>query len=185
MVWEEHHVCSDQPLLQCELTALKQRPALLVLWVEVLNFVLRFFFPNKNFGNLRLPTCSKGWQLWKGNWKSSLNFLVINILKRQLVRKANESKFSILVISTLHESSPAFSEEESKIEFTHLSWQLAAIKVSQGYKAKEKEKPWLQFTHKEGAALLGGGVGTSWLLVLQLEVYEGERINTPLQFSCN
>jgi len=55
------------------------------------------------------------------------------------VRKANESKFIFLIISRLHESSVASTEEEMKIEFTHLSLQLAARKVSQGYEARERK----------------------------------------------
>lgn len=46
----------------------------------------------------------------EGQLKVTLHFLVINIRKRQLVRKANESKFIILVISRLHESSAASTE---------------------------------------------------------------------------
>lgn len=109
---EEHGACSDQPGLQCELTVLKKRQLCqsyeLKCWILCSDSSSQI--KHLHFGNLRLLACCNGWRLWKGSWRSPFPFLIINILKSQLVRKVNESKFISLVISRLHKSSVASTE---------------------------------------------------------------------------
>lgn len=109
---EEHGVCSAQPGLRCELTVLIKgqlcQSCELKCWILCSDSSSQI--QHLHFGNLRLLACSNGWRLWKGSWRSPLPFLIINILKRQLVRKVNESKFISLVISRLHKSSVASTE---------------------------------------------------------------------------